>query len=264
MEELGAPQPQLERVLHQASQGAGEARQGPLLDHRPLDGVHVRGGKLPPTAARLPPQVPGAEAPVPPILLRERAGAGGRLREPGARRRGVRERVSKPVPELPGIRDVRAGWRGVLRLAVPRGSVQSGATHRRGDLQDDGGDVQDRRVVGVQERGDSGVQERARLRGQEPGAADLQAGGRIRGEGPAAPPGTSLQGERGYHVLQVPVQPRADHSGAWPRLLRRLRAGRGQQQRERWHAGHPGTNGEQQSRGEREFAPQRMPDTCNG
>ena len=44
LEELCAAQPQPERVLHQAAQGAGPAGQGALLDHRPGPGVHVRGG----------------------------------------------------------------------------------------------------------------------------------------------------------------------------------------------------------------------------
>ena len=253
MEELGPPQPELERVLHQAAQGFGETRQGPLLDHRPVHGVHVRGGKLSPPAPGLPSQVPGVEAPIPPVLLGwggagERAG-GGRLREPGARRRGVRERLSEPpVSELSGVRrDVRgARWRGFLRLAVSRDDgVQNGASaaaNSRGHVQDDGGHVQDGRVVRVQERGDSGVQERAWIRGgQEPGTVDLQDGGRFRGEGSrGGAPG--LQGERGYDgvLVQSSVQSRP----ARPRLLRGLRPRR-QQCEQRGDAGYSGADREQ-------------------
>ncbi len=46
MEELCEAQPESERVLHQAAQGAGPPGQGTLLDHRPRPGVHVRGRVL--------------------------------------------------------------------------------------------------------------------------------------------------------------------------------------------------------------------------
>uniref|UniRef100_A0A2K5U6U4 Forkhead box F2 n=1 Tax=Macaca fascicularis TaxID=9541 RepID=A0A2K5U6U4_MACFA len=87
LEELRAPQPLAQRVLHQAAQGPRAARQGPLLDHRPGQRVHVRGGLVPPPAARLQAEVPGAQAHVPPrgerLGLRGLAAAPG-LRLPGA------------------------------------------------------------------------------------------------------------------------------------------------------------------------------------
>ena len=46
MEELSTAQPLPQRVLHQAAQGAGQAGEGALLDHRPRAGVHVRGGVI--------------------------------------------------------------------------------------------------------------------------------------------------------------------------------------------------------------------------
>jgi hypothetical protein len=53
LEKLCPAQPEPQRVLHQAAQGSGEARQGPLLDHRPRLGVHVRGGLVPASASRI-------------------------------------------------------------------------------------------------------------------------------------------------------------------------------------------------------------------
>ena len=60
LEELRPSQLVPQRVLHQAAQGPGSAWQGPLLDHRPGPGVHVRGGILQETAPGL--QEEGHEA----------------------------------------------------------------------------------------------------------------------------------------------------------------------------------------------------------
>lgn len=191
LEELGAPQSQPERVLYQAAQGSGPARQGPLLDHRPVHRVHVRGGQLPAAAARLPPQVSGVEAAVSAVLFERRSWcrrADARsLRESRrrTRRHRVPQRLPEPVSELPGVCHVRAECGGVRRLGVPGGPgyVQVRTIDRRGDLQDHRGHVQDRRrvdPVGLPERRAGDVQKRARsVRHPRPGSTDdVQAAGR--------------------------------------------------------------------------------------